>query len=388
MPVSVYPKGTTVYLPDKCFNGYNVIQAASQGGADVTLIDMNGDVVHRWPLEKPRTKGGIPRARLLPNGHLLVLRQVGNNRDGYAQEYDWDGELVWEYAPPGELWPHHDLWRKDNGNTLLINRETVPEEIRRKAKEPERREMLYSDVIQEITPEKEVVWEWHQYESIDINRRINVPAPVDWWAGPANNTLVDWTHTNTVQAIPENKWHDGGDERFKPGNVLVSLRQLDVVLLVDRDTKEIVWEYTGDYKGGMSGQHDSQMIEKGRPGEGHILIFDNGASPTTDLSHCGCSFVLEVNPTTNEVVWVYDQRERFHSNFTSSCQRLPNGNTLILEAAHGRFFEVTPECEIVWEHVFGRAPRAQRAYRYAYDYCPQTAALERPEERPVIPETS
>ena len=385
MPVTVYPKGTTIYRPVQCYNGYTLIQAPGDGPPDWALITMNGEVVHRWRMEVPRTKGGMPRARLLPSGNLLALRTVNNRRDGYAQEYGWDGELVWEYAPPGEWWPHHDVERTATGNTLLICRETVPEHIRRKATEPERREMLYSDVILEASPQGETVWEWHQYEHLDIDRRVRVPAPVDWWAGPQNNTLVDWTHTNTVQAIPENKWDDAGDERFKPGNVLMSLRQLSLVLLVDRDTKQIVWEYSGDYKGGMSGQHDSHLIERGLPGEGNILIFDNGASPTTDLSHCGCSFVLEVDPTTKQAVWVYDQRERFHSNFTSSCQRLPNGNTLILEAAHGRLFEVTPEGETVWEHVFGRAPRTQRAYRYAYDHCRQTSALARPQERPVAP---
>jgi len=147
----------------------------------------------------------------------------------------------------------------------------------------------------------------------------------------------------------------------------------------------VVWEYTGSYQGGLSGQHDSQMIGKGMPGAGNILIFDNGASPTVDLAHAGCSFVLEVDPVTRGTVWVYDRRERFHSQFTSSCQRLPNGNTLILEAAHGRFFEVTPGGEIVWEHLFERSARIQRAYRYPYDHCPQTAALPHPEERPIRP---
>lgn len=386
MPVTVYPKGTTLYRPEQCYNGYTVILLRGEGGPDVGLIDMNGHEVHRWGMEVPRTKGGIPRARLLDDGHLLVLRTAYRDSGGCGQEYDWDGALVWEYAPPGELWPHHDIEKTASGNVLLICRETVPEQIRREAKEPERREMLYSDVIQEISPGGEVLWQWHQYEHIDIARCVGVPAPTDWWGGPENDTIVDWTHTNTVQAIPENKWHDAGDERFKPGNVLLSLRQLDLVLLVDRDTKEIVWEYTGDYRGGMSGQHDSHMIEKGLPGEGNILIFDNGASPTTNLAHCGSSYILEVDPTTDEVVWVYDRRETFHSSFTSSCQRLPNGNTLILEAAHGRLFEVTNEGETVWEHVFGDGPSAQRAYRYGYDYCPQTMALGRPEERPVIPE--
>ena len=380
MPPTVCPTGTTICAPEKCFHGYSLIQVPGDAGADVALIDMNGSVVHRWHMAEP---GGIPRMRLLTDGRLLVLRSLKRGFDGFVQEYDWDGSVVWHYKPPEGLWPHHDVDKTADGNTLIVCREVVPEPLRSKAKEPERREMLYSDVIQEISPDKQVVWEWHQYDAIDIDRRINVPAPVDWWAGPENNTLVDWTHTNTVQALPENGWYDAGDERFKPGNVMTSLRQLDLVMIVHRDTKEVTWEYTGDYKGGMSGQHDSHMIEKGLPGEGHIIVFDNGASPTTDLSHAGASFVIEIDPTTNEVVWVYDKREQFHSNFTSSCQRLPNGNTLILEAAHGRLFEVTPECEIVWEHVFGRGPRAQRAYRYAYDHCPQTAALPRPDVREV-----
>ncbi len=200
--------------------------------------------------------------------------------------------------------------------------------------------------------------------------------------GADNNTITDWTHTNTVQAIPENKWFDQGDERFKPGNVLVSLRQLDLVLLISRDSKEIVWSYTGNYKGGMSGQHDSHMIEKGYPGAGNIIIFDNGSSPENDLAHAGCSFILEVNPVSEKEVWVYDNGQKFHSSFTSSVQRLKNGNTLINEAAGNRVFEVTPEKEIVWEYVFSNI--VNRAYRYGYDYCSQINTIEL-EERPVNP---
>jgi len=386
MAVTVYPKGTTIYRPGKCCNGYTVVLLPGKGAPAVGLIDMNGSPVHRWQMDGGAAKGGVPRARLLADGRLLVLRCEHREHRGCAQEYAWDGELVWEYTPPHGLWPHHDVEKTASGNTLLICRETVPEHIRRHAKEPERRQMLYSDVIQEISPDGEVVWEWHQYEHLDVNRRVRVPAPFDWGPGPENDTLVDWTHTNTVQAIPENKWHDGGDGRFKPGNLLMSLRQLDVVLLVDRGKKRIVWEYSGDYNGGLSGQHDSHMIEKGLPGEGNVILFDNGASPTTNLAHCGCSYVLEVNPTTDEIVWVYDRGERFHSNFTSSCQRLPNGNTLILESAHRRIFEVTAEGETVWEHVFAGPPFAQRAYRYGYDHCPQMEALPAPAERPVIPD--
>ena len=60
---------------------------------------------------------------------------------------------------------------------------------------------------------------------------------------------------------------------------------------------------------------------------------------------------------------------------------MPNGNVLICEALNSRTFEATPEGETVWEHI---GP-ANRAYRYAYDFCPQLAALGKPDQRPVTP---
>jgi hypothetical protein len=41
----------------------------------------------------------------------------------------------------------------------------------------------------------------------------------------------------------------------------------------------------------------------------------------------------------------------FFSSFVSNAQRLPNGNTLIDEGMDGRFFQITPDGDIVWEYV-------------------------------------
>ena len=50
-------------------------------------------------------------------------------------------------------------------------------------------------------------------------------------------------------------------------------------------------------------------------------------------------------------VWKYEAPDKvgFHSSFVSSSQRLANSNTFICEGDKGRFFEVTPGGEIVWE---------------------------------------
>jgi hypothetical protein len=59
---SVYPTGTTIFNPDKCWNGYTLFQAREIGGL---LIDMNGAEVQLW-------KGvhGFPN-KLLPGGYSM-----------------------------------------------------------------------------------------------------------------------------------------------------------------------------------------------------------------------------------------------------------------------------------------------------------------------------
>lgn len=50
--------------------------------------------------------------------------------------------------------------------------------------------------------------------------------------------------------------------------------------------------------------------------------------------------------------WTYASTPRsdFFGRIISGSQRLPNGNTLINEGTEGRFFEVTPQKNIVWEY--------------------------------------
>ena len=151
----------------------------------------------------------------------------------------------------------------------------------------------------------------------------------------------------------------------------------------------------------------SDLIPRGLPGEGNILVFDNGgwagygapnpgASDGTKTAIRDYSRVLEFDPVTLEIVWQCTPKEmgflipldacRFYSPFISSAQRLPNGNTLITEGSDGRLIEVTKEYEIVWEYVCpyfsddDNMNYIYRAYRAPYEWVPQ---LPKPEEREI-----
>ena len=378
--ITVYPIGTTIYDPDKCYGGYTLIDFL--GEPETMLIDMNGNVVHRW---SPPGKRGISNyIHILENGNLLG-----------PKEWDWDGEAVWE---PSVVGHGGGLTKRlQNGNTLYSYREDVPDEYKRKIINPGRTHAppssIQSNAVIEVTPSGETVWDWHTHEHVDVNRHLDV-----------DGSLENWSHFNTLNPLPENRWYDAGDERFRPGNLLISPRTLGFIFIVDKETKEIVWEYSGDYRGGLAGQHDPQMITKGMPGEGNIVLFDNGHPPIRWIEHAGRTSVLEIDPVAEEVVWKYEDDgyltgedpgyegdswgyngHKFYSAYTGNVQRLPNGNTLINEAIGGRAFEVTREKELVWEYVWERHRNTQTANRYAYDHCPQLAALGQPEEKRVIP---
>ena len=112
------------------------------------------------------------------------------------------------------------------------------------------------------------------------------------------------------------------------------------------------------------------------PGHGNILIFDNGM--TNPVEHR--SRIFEINPyddqgnylpqenggytttqtsgrtfykLSNMIVWRYQSHlsNSFYSSNISSCQRMPNGNTVIDSGNSGHFFEITSEGEVVWEYI-------------------------------------
>ena len=375
--VRIAPSGITIFKPDLCDSGYLLEFYRRR---TPILMDMNGHIVHLW-----KNVRGIGRMQLLSNGNLVVtnfgpadetrrvlppgeedsdLAVVGE--EDTILEVDWDGNKVWEYKPPSA--PHHDFKRLENGNTMMIHSEWVPEEIKAKIEDPERRAApVKADCILEVNRNGETVWEWHEYEYLDINQYSKTDG------------LRDWTHTNTVQVLPSNHWYDEGNERFKPGNVLISVRNQDTIYTIDRESKEIVWQYTGDYKGGLAHQHEPHMIEPGLPGAGNIIIFDNGIG-CRSIAHEGCSYILEIDPVTEEIVWKYEHGHAFYSATAGVQQRLKNGNTLITSSCGGRVFEITVEGQIVWEWVPVYKP--MRPNRYAYDFCPQLQSLE-PKELPI-----
>ena len=437
---TVFPTGTTIYKPEKAWNGYTIFPAK---GIGPVLIDMNGNVVKQW---LHPSYASMPK--ILPGGH--VMRPIGGS--GRIKDHptandlvqlDWDGNVVWKFEKAGQ---HHDYQREgnpvgyyvpgmdpltDKGKTLILSKKFL--------KNPEITDkLLYEDYLFEVTWDGKIVWEWLWHEHFD-ELGFDEAAKNALYRNPNYEPIntegekaAKWLHINSVSYLGPNKWYDAGDERFHPDNVIWDSRQSNILGITDRKTGKIVWRVGPDYDatpalrelGQVVGPHHCHMIPRGLPGAGNILLFDNGGqagygspNPGSDTGMGNArrdySRVIEFDPVTLEVVWEYTagkagyRNEKFYSINVSSAQRLPNGNTLITEGAQGRFFEVTPELEIVWEYVNPffhgvlcrtcnnphdwiettgeteeRRNTAYRSYRVPYEWVPQ---LELPEEKAVIP---
>lgn len=301
------------------------------------LIDLDGEIVHEWPAWTSHF------GYLLPNGHLLLDTEFSPWRETGVVELDWNGREVW--FCPSQV--HHDFQRLDNGNTMILcHREHHRPDI---ATCP-----VLSSYLVEVTPDREVVWQWDAADHIEELVRL---AGVEF---PQRNP--DWTHSNTVQVLPDTP--AARDSRFKPGNVMVSHRNLDLALVIERETGEIVWTWGA---GVMDKQHATHLLPNG-----HMLCFDNGTARRW-------SAVWEVEPLSGEIVWSFrgDGPEPMYAGALSNAQRLPNGNTFICAGSQpefGRLLEVTPGGEVVWDfqNPYSEYAEGERIVYRAYKYPPET----------------
>ncbi|HSL82528.1 MAG TPA: arylsulfotransferase family protein, partial [Thermoanaerobaculia bacterium] len=143
----------------------------------------------------------------------------------------------------------------------------------------------------------------------------------------------DVFHTNAVEELDGSL--AGRSPLFARGNLLVSLREIDVVAIVDPEEERVVWARRGPW----NAQHDPTLLPSGR-----ILLFDNRGRE-------GHSRLLEVDPVTGGLGWTWeaDPPAAFSSSLAGTVARLPGGNTLVTESVPGRAFELDPDGRIVWE---------------------------------------
>ena len=315
------------YDPDRASPGFTLFAPLIADNKTVYLIDIRGNIVHTWEMPYPPGQYGYltDRGTLFYNGKIPSSTHVGQApyAGGAALEVDWRGRVLWEVRHPDH---NHDGRRLRSGNVILICAKPLPDEIAgrvqggRPGSEYDGGKMDAPYLI-EMTTAGEIVWEWRSWDHLDPEK--------DGITAVQDDRDV-WTVANAVYELPD-------------GNIMVSFRAISTVVMINRQTGEIYWRLGAPP---LSGQHAPNILANG-----HLLLFDNGPHRLDET--LPFSRVLEIDVATKRIVWKYQDNpvSNFFSPRISNAQRLPNGNTLIDEGWFGRFFEVTPEGETVWEYV-------------------------------------
>lgn len=294
----------------------------------------------------PRTVFQIPIIKPLAQGRVMALLRGSAPRT--LAILAPDSTVEWRYSPAEGRQLHHDFHPMQNGNVMLLCRETARSPALGNA-------AVQDDVFVEIDPQGNMLWQWSTLQNID-----KLPITPAEWATivPHLNNVPTVFHANSVQPLPPNQ-HAATDPRFTPGNLLVSFRDINVVCIIERSTGDVVWSL----RDRTQGQHHAKMIPQGLRGAGNIMIFDNGAAfGIPVLPARNRSRIVEIDPISQQTVWQYAPRTGFYSQWMGSAQRLANGNTLVCEATRGRMFEIDAATRIVWQRQFrGSVYRAYRA---------------------------
>ena len=254
-------------------------------GHYVVLFDNQGVPVWWY-----KDDGNPADIKLLSNGHFIwttlnpaALGTGGNE----SQEVTLAGQLV-RTINAGAVPPYnvandfHDIQLLPNGDYLIQGGYNHPGVNLSFCPNGPANANVYDDVVQEVTPDGQLVWQWDTLDHIPASEM-----DPQWCASVVGNgtssSPYDVEHMNSIQQYGN--------------NVLISFRHLDAVYLIDRSTGDVVWKLGGtprdpslpgkqltivndpvfDCGSHFGGQHEARMLS-----DGTITFHDNGS----DLRQC------------------------------------------------------------------------------------------------------
>jgi hypothetical protein len=330
------------------------------------MIDRRGHILHQWTHSvgqpdkstcPPRYLRGWNHVELGADGSLLAIVPFDS-----LIKLDSSSRLVWRAAVAA----HHDMAQSSNGEVLVLA------EVPRLVKFESFEGVILDNEIAVIDAHGVVRVTYSLFdlfvEDVDLAgilaTRLNrercilsdprvkrlglrtVPSPESKWRGSQSsnldqralitelrslpNSAADILHCNSLTLLSR----DCG--QFKTGQVVISVREMNRVVVVDLDMHSVVWSWGAD--SGISGQHHATM-----PRNGKLLLFDNGVARRR-------SRVILVDTLSGHVDWVFGEGDDpyFYSEKAGGCELLPNGNYLVSIAQSGFAFEVSESGAVTW----------------------------------------
>ena len=336
-----------------------------------------------------------------------------------------DGTILWEWTCldfEGEAL-HHDVEMMPNGNILAICWQPL---AARDACEmgwiPQgARSRVIFDKLYEIKPDfetggAEIVWEWSAADHVVQNADPSAPCFGDSAEHP-ERIDINWPILDRIQFNSGQLFHlNSVSYNANQDVILLSSAAFGEIWMIDHSTSsqeaagssggrfgrggDIIWRWGNPQTQGLGApddqilywQHDAHFMSGEVPREGDVLLFNNGMRRSAEgradhgqicmgMVSGAYSDVLELKLPRNldggiaagkdpEIVWKHngDGRSGFYSPFMSGAQRMPNGNTLMVQACDKRVVEVSPDGRTLMDFRVGGPGRMFRIYKYLPDH--------------------
>ncbi|HET6621268.1 MAG TPA: arylsulfotransferase family protein [Dongiaceae bacterium] len=319
--------------PGALARGWRIIVGAFKAGRSVQhvalMLSPDLRIVHHWPLLEDGVEDGEadPTRKLthgfsvLTDGSVIYAFEAGKS----LHKKDWCGHTIW--AAAGRY--HHSVTVDDTETTVWALRHdhggeySESEKIVQLAVEDGKivKEISIADIIA-ANPDIDIleVRRDHQ-EDVRENAR-GLPGP--WLSDPFHLNDVDPLPRNLADAFPQ----------FAPGDLLVSVRNLNLLFVVDPRTLAVKWWRAG----ATIRQHDPDWMADGR-----ISAYDNRMTR-------GYSEIVEIDPATlTKTVPVDGRNFDFYSRARGEVEAMPGGGWLIASPGQGRAIELSPDGKVALE---------------------------------------
>lgn len=367
--------GANAIVPDEMQPGLTLIASVWEEFGwkpGLKLIDKNGRTVHRWAIngsqifppdlrnqwgrwKETRTLDHRPSlgTYLFPDGDVLInVGHVGTTR------LDACGRVVWRLSAGN----HHSLHPVGDGSFWVPGGKYnfPPQTPDQPDGLPGLDGPIDQDLLLHVSSDGKIL---HQINVLDVlygNGLERYILKGSHAPHPSAAKRGDITHLNDVEPLPDSLATEY--PLFDSGDIVVSLRDLDLIFVLDPESRRVKWYESRPF----IGQHDPDFI-----GDGWIGVFDNNRDGTERGTMLGGSRIVAIQPHTDstKVLFPTSFSEPFYTEVVGQWQKLENGNLLLTESVPGRVVEVNPDGRTIWEWVHApvdtsTVPSVQEASRY------------------------
>ena len=281
----------TTHLPDRLAEGVTLVVGYRPEGFGAWIVDAAGNVLHRWDATFSQVFGErgaaapVPGARhhdrlarhaslperrhpvQLPGQQLPVRQRAGEARQGRQGRLEAGSQ-----HPPRR---HGRAGRHDLGPCAPLSPGRHAGRARPQAV------VLRGRGAQGLAGRQGARRDLDPRRLRTASRHVrrSPMAPPPRWRRPI------LPHLNDVEPLPA-AWA-AQFPLFKAGDLLVSLRNMNMIAVIDPQTKLVKWQLSGLFVQ----QHDADFLPNG-----HLMVYDNqGGDPA-----CGGTRILEIDPSPAE----------------------------------------------------------------------------------------